>query len=79
MADKTLPDRYGFEAFDCAPALRLEAHERVASLKFEAQAERLEKIEEAMRLLEKRLWLAVYGVVGAILVQAFQPILAALP
>ena len=24
--------RYGFEAFDCAPALRLEAHERVSEL-----------------------------------------------
>ena len=36
--------RYGFEAFDCAPALRLEAHERVASLQFEALDRRLERI-----------------------------------
>lgn len=79
MADKSIPERYGFEAFDCAPALRLEANERVASLKFDAQAERLQKLEDAMRLLEKRLWLTVYGVVGAILLQAFQPLIAALP
>lgn len=71
--------RYGFEAFDCAPALRLDAHERVARLQFDALALRLEKIEEAMQRLERRLWLAVYGVVAAILAQAFQPVLAGLP
>ena len=69
MSDPYPPDRYGFEAFDCAPALRLEAHERVAQLQHDALLHRL----------EKRLWLAVYGVVGAILAQAFQPLLAALP
>lgn len=58
MAEGAPPPRYGFEPFDCAPALRLEA---------------------ALERLERRLWLAVYGVVAAILVQAFQPILAALP
>ena len=26
--------RYGFEAFECAPALRLQAHEKVAALQF---------------------------------------------
>ncbi len=71
--------RYGFEAFDCAPALRLEAHERVAELQHEALAQRLGKIEAALERLEKRLWLAVYGVVGAILAQAFQPLIATLP
>lgn len=71
--------RYGFEPFDCAPALRLETHERVAGLRFEALAQRLEKIEEAMDRLERRLWLAVYGVAAAILAQAFQPLLSALP
>ena len=72
-------DRYGFEAFDCAPALRLEAHERVARLQHEAALHRLERMEAAMERLEKRLWLAVFGMVGAILAQAFQPLLAALP
>ena len=72
-------ERYGFEAFDCAPALRLEAHERVARLQHDAVLHRLERMEAAMERLEKRLWLAVYGVVGAILAQAFQPLLAALP
>ncbi|SLN46084.1 hypothetical protein ROA7450_02255 [Roseovarius albus] len=71
--------RYGFEAFDCAPALRLEAHERVAKLQHEALVQRLDKIEAALERLEKRLWLAVYGVVGAILAQAFQPLITAMP
>ena len=44
-----------------------------------ATQERLERLEAALERLERRLWLAVYGVVAAILVQAFQPILAALP
>lgn len=71
--------RYGFEAFDCAPALRLEAHERVAGLQFEALNRRLEKIEAMMERLEKRLWLTVYGVVAVILSQAVQSILVATP
>lgn len=79
MAPRMSEPRYGFEPFDCAPALRLEAHERVANLQFQALVQRLEKIEEAMERLERRLWLAVYGVVAAILAQAFQPMLAALP
>jgi len=73
------PPRYGFEAFDCAPGLRLEAHERVSELQTRAMTERQERMEAAMERLERRLWLAVYGVVAAILAQAFQPLLAALP
>jgi hypothetical protein len=68
--------RYGFEAFDCAPALRLEAHERVASLQFEALNRRLERIELLIERMEKRLWLTVFGVVGVVLAQAVQSLLA---
>jgi len=71
--------RYGFEAFDCAPALRLEAHERVAKLQFETLNRRLDKIEQVMERLEKRLWLTVYGIVGVIVAQALQSMLAAVP
>ena len=70
--------RYGYEAFDCAPALRLEAHERVAKLQFDALTHRLDRIEALMERLEKRLWLTVYGVVAAILAQAFQSFAAGL-
>ncbi len=79
MAEQGPPPRYGFEPFDCAPALRLEAHERVSDLQVKAMQERLDRLDAAIERLERRLWLAVYGVVAAILVQAFQPILAALP
>lgn len=70
-------DRYGFEAFDCAPALRLEAHERVANLQFDSLNKRLDRIEALIERLEKRLWLTVYGVVGVILAQAFQSLIEA--
>ena len=70
-------DRYGFEAFDCAPALRLEAHERVAKLQFDSLNKRLDRIEAMIERLEKRLWLTVYGVVGVILAQAFQSLIEA--
>jgi len=79
MQNDQPPPRYGFEAFDCAPALRLQANERVTNLQFSAMDERMARLEEAMERLERRLWLAVYGVVAAILAQAFQPLLAALP
>ena len=67
--------RYGFEAFDCAPALRLEAHERVASLQFDALNARLGRIEMMIERLEKRLWLTVFGVVGVVLAQAAQSLM----
>ena len=67
--------RYGFESFDCAPALRLEAHERVEKLQFDGLNRRLDKIETLMERLEKRLWLMVWGVAGAVLIQALQSVL----
>lgn len=70
--------RYGFESFDCAPALRLEAHERVASLQFDGISKRLDRIEALMERLERRLWLTVYGVVAVILAQAVQPLIVGL-
>ena len=70
-----MSERYGFEAFDCAPALRLEAHERVAKLQFDSLNRRLDRIEELIERLDRRLWLTVYGVVGVILAQAFGSLL----
>ena len=71
--------RYGFEAFDCAPALRLEAHDRIVSLQFRDIERRFARIEAMMERLERRLWLAVYGVVAVILAQAIQSIVTAVP
>jgi hypothetical protein len=74
MADGS--KRYGFEKFDCASALRLEAHEQLNELQFETLNRRLDRIEMMIERLEKRLWLTMYGVVGVILTQAVQQVLA---
>ncbi|MFP7673371.1 hypothetical protein ACG74X_08445 [Marivita sp. S0852] len=63
--------RVGFEAFDCAPGLKLEAHERVTQLRFEGISSRLDRIEVMIERLEKRVWLAVYGVAAAVLADFF--------
>lgn len=80
MANRAMDDRrYGFEAFDCAPALRLEAHERVSHLQIEGLKQRAERLEALIEKLEKRLWLAVYGIVGMFLAQAVQSLLEMTP
>lgn len=67
------------EIFECAPSLRLEAHERVVALQLAQVNAQLERLEEMMHRLERRLWLTVYGVVGVILAKAFQSLLPLVP
>jgi len=67
------------EPFACAPAMRLEAHERVSALQFESLEARLVRLEAVLERLEKRLWLTVYGVAAVILSQAFIGFLNAAP
>lgn len=69
----------GYAPFDCAPGLRLEAHERVAALQHEHLCRRLDQLDEAIERMERRLWLTVYGVAGAILAQVFQSFLVVSP
>ena len=71
--------RLDYEPFACAPALKLEAHERVSRLQVEALNARLDRLEVVLERLEKRLWLAAYGVAGVILAQAFQGVMAVTP
>jgi hypothetical protein len=68
-----------YEPFECAPGLRLKAHERVSQIHHENLCRRLDRLEEMLERLERRLWLTVYGVVAAILAQAFQSVLVAMP
>ena len=68
-----------FERFQCAPGLRLQAHERVADIQHKNLINRLERIEEMMERLEKRLWITVFGIVATILGQGLQSILTAVP
>ncbi|WP_136442533.1 GTA head formation protein, RCAP_rcc01685 family [Pacificoceanicola onchidii] len=67
------------EPFACAPALRLEAHERISRLQMDALNARYDQLEKILERLERRVWLTVYGVAGAILVQVFQGFMNAAP
>lgn len=67
------------EAFACAPGLRLEAHERVSKLQFDALTDRFQRLEALLERLERRLWLTLYGVAGAILGNVFLGLLNATP
>jgi hypothetical protein len=69
----------GVDRFQCAPGLRLQAHERVSEIQNANVLERLNRVEEMMERLERRLWLTVYGIIAMILGQALQSILAAVP
>ena len=68
-----------FERFACAPGLKLQAHERLMEVQLDNISARLDRLEELMERLEKRLWLTVYGVVAVILATGFQSIMAAIP
>jgi hypothetical protein len=68
-----------YDGFACAPGLRLEAHERLSELQFDQIAARLDRIEILIERLERRLWLAVYGVAGAILAQVVRGFLETAP
>ncbi len=67
------------ERFQCAPGMRLQAHEQVSAIHFANLATRLDRIELMMERLERRLWLTVYGVVAVILGQAVQSFIAIAP
>ena len=70
--------RFLYDSFDAATA-RIEANERVSKLQFEALADRLVRIEAMIERLERRLWLAVYGVGGVVLAQGIVTLLDAAP
>ncbi|MCX7560082.1 hypothetical protein OS190_10930 [Sulfitobacter sp. F26204] len=68
-----------YERFECAPGLKLQAHERVTQIHQENMAKRMDQLEKLMERMERRLWLTVYGVVAVILAQAIQSVLAVAP
>lgn len=65
------------ERFYCSPGLRIETQERLTTLQFTQIDARLQRIEEAMERLEKRLWVTVYGVAAVVLAQGMQSLIAA--
>ncbi len=58
---------------------RIEANERVAQERWAALERRLANIETGLERMERRLWLAVYGVAAALLVQGMSSLLSAAP
>lgn len=68
-----------YEPFECAPGLRLAAHERVSQIHYENLNRRLDRLDEMIERLEKRMWLAVYGVAAAILAQALNSFISVAP
>ena len=68
-----------YERFECAPGLRLQAHERVSAIHHENLLRRLDRLEDMIKRMERRLWLTVYGMVAVILAQAVQSFLVVTP
>ncbi|MEM7722886.1 MAG: hypothetical protein AAF376_10965 [Pseudomonadota bacterium] len=66
--------RYLYAPFDAANA-RIEANERVLEERWQALTFRLEGIEGAISRLERRLWLAVFGVVSVVLAQGVKELI----
>ncbi|MDG4649798.1 hypothetical protein P6F26_15240 [Roseibacterium sp. SDUM158017] len=66
--------RYLYAPFDAANA-RIDANERVLEERWQALSYRLGAMEAALERLERRLWLAVFGVVAVILTEAVGQIL----
>ncbi len=66
--------RYLYAPFDAANA-RIEANERVQAERWAALTFRLEAIEVSLERMERRLWLAVFGVVSVIIAQGVNNLL----
>jgi hypothetical protein len=66
---------WGHTPFTCAPGLKIEAQERLSALQFKQLGEAVTRLEVMVDRLEKRLWLAVYGVAAAVLAEAGYSIL----
>ena len=66
--------RYLYAPFDAASA-RIDANERVLEERWQALSVRLERSEVALERLERRLWVAVFGMVSVVLAQGLSDIL----
>lgn len=78
MKDEARGSRFLYAPFEVTEA-RIDANERVLEERWIALTHRLQSIEIALERLERRLWLAVFGVVGVVLAQGVSTLLAAAP
>lgn len=69
--------RYLYDSFEAAQA-RIDAQERVNEMRKEALEFRMVRLESALERLEKRLWLAVSGVVAGVLLHGALALASAL-
>jgi hypothetical protein len=68
--------RFLYDSFDLAQA-RFEAQEKIEEERRAGLEYRLGRIEAAVERIEKRLWLAVYGVAAGVVVHGAMALLAA--
>jgi hypothetical protein len=69
--------RFLYDSFDMTQA-RMDAQERVFELRKEALEFRIARLEVAVERLEKRLWVAVYGVAASVVVHGALALVQAL-
>ncbi len=69
--------RYLYDSFEAAQA-RIDAQERVFEARKEALEFRINRLEGALERVEKRLWLAVYGVAAGVLIHGALALVSAL-
>ena len=68
--------RFLYDSFDMAQA-RIDAQERLEEERRAGTQYRLTRIEAELERLEKRLWLAVYGVASGVIVHGALALIAA--
>lgn len=61
--------RYLKQPFDYAQEARMEAIDRIMALQFDAMERRLERIEQMIQNIERRIWVAVFGVAGVVMTE----------
>jgi hypothetical protein len=61
--------RFLYEPFEFASIHQVEAHERIVETKLGGMGNQLERLEEAIERLERRLWTCVYGVAAVVLTE----------
>lgn len=72
---KSSGSRFLYAPFDAAAA-RIDANERVLEERWNALTFRLEGIEAALQRLEKRLWIALFGMMTVILAELLHQVLS---
>lgn len=71
--------RFLFEPFQYGPKDLKAAQDKILQMKFDAVEVRLARMEMLMERMERRLWLTVYGVAGAVLASVARAVVTITP